>query len=118
MRQWFIRTGLLALMCAGLFSAVDQSSAEAAGRHRCAHCRNVNHAGNQDLFYNFYAMQRCGGNPAQLYVSPLPVPQHVGLTYITYQPMMPHHFLYRHHRTYHRYYNNGRGMTRTSVRWR
>ena len=55
---------------------------------------------------------------AQLYVAPMPVPAHVGHTYFTYQPLMPHEFLYKHKRSYHRYYNEGRGFTRTSVRWR
>jgi hypothetical protein len=59
----------------------------------------------------------CGGYPAQLYVSPRPVPPHVGHTYITYQPLMPHEFMYKHHRTYHQYYDNGRGLTRTYVKW-
>ncbi len=70
-----------------------------------------------DLFYNFYVHGPCGGYPAQMYVSPKPVPPHVGHTYITYQPLMPHEFMYKHHRTYHQYYDNGRGLTRTYVKW-
>jgi hypothetical protein len=35
-----------------------------------------------------------------LYVSPRPTPPMVGHTYITYQPLAPHEFLYLHHRTY------------------
>jgi hypothetical protein len=38
--------------------------------------------------------------PVALYVSPRPTPPMVGHTYITYQPLAPHEFLYRHHRTY------------------
>jgi hypothetical protein len=38
--------------------------------------------------------------PAALYVSPRPVPPMVGHTYITYQPVMPHEYLYTHHRVY------------------
>lgn len=68
-----------------------------------------------DLFYNFYAHGPCGGYPAQMYVSPKPVPPHVGHTYITYQPLMPHEFMYKHHRTYHQYYDGGRGLTRAKV---
>jgi len=68
-----------------------------------------------DLFYNFYAHGPCGGYPAQMYVSPRPVPPHVGHTYITYQPLMPHEFMYKHHRTYHQYYDGGRGLTRAKV---
>ena len=70
-----------------------------------------------DLFYNFYAHGPCGGYPAQMYVSPKPVPPHVGHTYITYQPLMPHEFMYKHHRTYHQYYDGGRGLTRAKVIW-
>lgn len=70
-----------------------------------------------DLFYNFYAHGPCGGYPAQMYISPKPVPPHVGHTYITYQPLMPHEFMYKHHRTYHQYYDSGRGLTRAKVIW-
>jgi hypothetical protein len=38
--------------------------------------------------------------PVALYVSPRPTPPLVGHTYITYQPLAPHEFLYTHHRTY------------------
>jgi hypothetical protein len=68
-----------------------------------------------DLFYNFYVHGPCGGYPAQMYVSPKPVPPNVGHTYITYQPLMPHEFMYKHHRTYHQYYDGGRGLTRAHV---
>jgi hypothetical protein len=57
-----------------------------------------------DLFYNYYvAPSRQGGIGAQLYPSPIPVPAHVGQTYITYQPLMPHEFMYPHSRVYRRY---------------
>ncbi len=71
--------------------------------------------GQPDLFYNYYAWPSCTGLGAELYVSPRPVPPHVGHTYITYQPLMPHEFMYQHHRTYHRYYNGGQGLNRTHV---
>ncbi len=41
----------------------------------------------------------------------------VGHTYYTYQPFMPHEMLYKHKRTYHRYYDEGRGLTRTHIRY-
>ena len=75
------------------------------------------HYGNPDLFYNFWAGPNCDGVSAQLYLSPRPVPSYVGHTVITYQPLMPHEFLYSHKRSYHRYYDEGRGMNRTSVKW-
>jgi len=52
-----------------------------------------------------------------LYPCPVPAPPSVGHTYITYQPLMPHEFLYRHRRTYTRMHPNGR-TTRTRVTWR
>ncbi|HEX4131111.1 MAG TPA: hypothetical protein VHZ24_13810 [Pirellulales bacterium] len=57
----------------------------------------------QDLFYNFYENGSWqGGIPVKMYPAPLPVPAYTGETYITYQPMMPHEFLYPHCRTYRR----------------
>ncbi len=73
--------------------------------------------GNPDLFYNFYVPNNGGGVPAPLYVAPYPVPQVVGQSYYTYQPLMPHEFMYPHTRTYHRYYDSGRGLDRTKVVW-
>jgi hypothetical protein len=73
--------------------------------------------GRPDLFYNGWVAPNCGGVGASLYLSPRPVPPYVGNTYITYQPLMPHEFLYHHHRGYHRYYNDGRGLNRTCVRY-
>ncbi len=70
-----------------------------------------------DLFYNFYVPPRSYGAPgAQLYVSPLPTPPYVGHTYITYQPLLPHEFLYQHHREYHTEHPNGT-WTNTHVTW-
>jgi len=79
-------------------------------------CRDMND-GNPDLFYNFYIGDGCDRVPAQMYISPQPVPPLVGHTYITYQPLMPHEFMYHHHHTYYRYYDGGRGMTRAAVHY-
>ena len=73
--------------------------------------------GQPDLFYNFYVPAVCDGVGASLYLAPRPVPPHVGYTYYTYQPLMPHEMLYGHSRNYHRYYHGGRGLTRTKVTW-
>ena len=74
-----------------------------------------------DLFYNYYvAPVPCGGygaEGAQLYLSPRPTPPLVGHTYVTYQPLMPHEFLYRHHRTYTRDNGPYAGLTKTHVFW-
>lgn len=58
-----------------------------------------------DLFYNYYVRPspRAGGVGADLYVAPVESPPHVGHTYYTYQPLMPHEFMYPHCRTYRRY---------------
>jgi hypothetical protein len=75
------------------------------------------HSTPGDLFYNFYVppvgYQSVG---AQLYPCPRPVPPVVGLTYITYQPLMPHEFLYHHSRTYMSYHDDAK-RTRTTVSW-
>ncbi|MHB0957809.1 MAG: hypothetical protein ACYC6N_05940 [Pirellulaceae bacterium] len=73
--------------------------------------------GQPDLFYNYYVPGTCGGVPAAAYIAPVPVPALVGHTYFTYQPFLPNELLYPHHRTYYRYYDQGRGLTRTSVSW-
>jgi hypothetical protein len=67
--------------------------------------------------YNYYVHPgQAGLVGAQLYVSPRPAPPLVGHTYITYPPLMPHEFLYQHHRVYETY-NPGSGWTKTRVRW-
>jgi hypothetical protein len=109
---------LFAAAAVAILSQIMTGEALAQCRHcqRASECRNPEH-GNPDLFYNFYVPPTCGGAGAQMYLAPQPVPPVVGYTYYTYQPLMPHEFLYRHHRRYHRYYNEGRGLTRTSVVW-
>ncbi|HTN74944.1 MAG TPA: hypothetical protein VL096_06845 [Pirellulaceae bacterium] len=128
-------TALGGLLLAGMTLFVSTASAQ-----ECANCRGGQHSGGMgsvaysgnpygpgpynchgrnypqpDLFYNFYAHGPCGGYPAQMYVAPKPVPANVGHTYITYQPFMPHEFMYKHHRTYHQYYDGGRGLTRAKM---
>ena len=70
-----------------------------------------------DLFYNFYVppvgYESVG---AELYPCPRPAPPLVGWTYFTYQPLMPHEFMYHHHREYTYYHADG-GRTVTSVSW-
>ena len=70
-----------------------------------------------DLFYNYYvAPTNPAGVPAQMYLSPRPVPAHVGHTWYTYQPFYPHENLYVHKRNYWAH-NPGGGWTRTKVHW-
>ena len=58
-----------------------------------------------------------GSVGAQLYPCPRPTPPLVGHTYVTYQPLMPHEFLYTHHRVYKTKHEDA-PPTRTSVHWR
>lgn len=79
--------------------------------------RRISYQRQKDLFYNYYAQPGPFYNtPGKLYVSPLPVPANVGHTYTTYQPYMPHEYMYRHKRSYYTY-NPGAGWTRTNVRY-
>ena len=82
----------------------------------CYGYRPFTEASQPDLFYNFYVPNNLG-SAAAAYPAPYPTPNIVGHTYYTYQPLMPHEFLYHHHRTYHQYYNGGMGLNRTSVHW-
>lgn len=79
--------------------------------------RTISYQSKQDLFYNYYEGPDPSGTTAALYVSPRPVPVHVGHTYTSYQPFMPHEYMYRHTRS-HYAYNPGAGWTRAKVRYR
>ena len=70
-----------------------------------------------DLFYNYYVPSVVpGGVGAQLYLCPRPTPPLVGHTYVTYEPLMPHEFLWRHSREYYRQHSDG-SCTKTLVMW-
>lgn len=73
--------------------------------------------GRPDLFYNYYTQGYNNRVNAQMYLAPLPVPPHVGHTFYTYQPFMPHEMLYKHVDRYHNYYDNGRGLNRTKAHY-
>ena len=70
-----------------------------------------------------YTTQGQGGLTAGKYNAPHPVPSHVGHSYRTYEPLMPHEMLYEHERNYFNYYNDnsfkggGPSLNVTSVRW-
>jgi hypothetical protein len=66
------------------------------------------------LFSNYYVGPP--GHPAQMYVSPRPTPPFVGHTWITYPPLSPHEFLYKHNRVYTRLNADGTTTT-TRVRY-
>lgn len=73
--------------------------------------------GQPDLFYNYYTQGYSNRVNAQMYLAPQPVPPHVGHTFYTYQPFMPHEMLYKHVDRYHNYYDNGRGTNRTKAHY-
>ena len=98
---------LAVLLVAWTVVVGDCQQAYAAGRRRTS----------PDLFYNYYVPPGPSGVlGAQLYVAPLPTPPLVGHTYYTYQPLMPHEWLYPHGRIYYRR-NPRAGWTRTMVVW-
>jgi hypothetical protein len=79
--------------------------------------RHISYQAQKDLFYNYYAQPGpYNGAAAQMYVCPRPVPANVGHTWVTYQPWMPHEYMYRHERSYYTY-NPGAGWRRTNVRY-
>lgn len=75
----------------------------------------VNGAG--DMFHNYYTQGYSNQASAEMFVSPRPIPAWVGHTYYTYQPFYPHHYMYWHKDTYHAYYDNSRGLNRTSAHY-
>jgi hypothetical protein len=74
-----------------------------------------------DLFYNYYVpgvpCNGYGAEGAQMYPCPRPTPPLVGHTFFTYQPLMPHEFLYKHHRCYYRDNGPYAGVTKAYVWW-
>lgn len=97
-------------LAAGLL-ACSLSPARADGYKRA-----ISYQNKQDLFYNFYEGPNPSGTATAMYVSPRPVPAYVGHTYITYQPFMPHEYLYKHTRT-HYSYGCGAGWSRAKIRY-
>lgn len=70
------------------------------------------------MSYNYYYPgYNAGILPARLYFSPRPVPLYVGYTYITYQALAPHEFLWPHARCYYQYHP-GSGTTVTTIKYR
>ncbi|QDV26169.1 hypothetical protein [Aureliella helgolandensis] len=78
---------------------------------------HAQHGGGSALFANQYTQGYANQATAQMYVAPVPVPAWAGHTYITYEPLAPHEFLYRHTDRYHNYYDGGRGLNRTKAHY-
>ncbi len=91
-------------------------SAQACRGKACYGYRPFTESSQPDLFYNYYVPNNQGA-AAAAYPAPYPTPSLIGHTYYTYQPFLPHEFMYTHRRTYHQYYDGGMGLNRTSVRW-
>ena len=108
MNRIVLRGAIVLAVCVAAWSVFSCGSQEAfAAGPRTA----------PDLFYNYYVPPGpMGGVGAQLYVCPVPTPPTVGHTYVTYQPLMPHEFLYQHRRTYNRCHPIA-GRTRTMIGW-
>jgi hypothetical protein len=97
-----LRTIVMAIAVSAAYSSVSDKTVSAQGPYP------------PDMFANYYVGPP--GVPAQLYVSPRPVPAFVGHTWITYQPLEPHEFLYHHKRTYLRHHP-GASPTKTTITW-
>ena len=92
------------IWCCSLFASQEASAQDWNSR--------IRYQQPSDLFYNHYVGPGPGGVPAQMYVSPQPVPPHVGHMYNTYQPFYPHEMMYHHKRSWYTYHA-GAGWTRT-----
>jgi hypothetical protein len=105
---------LLAVAIVVATAFATQAQAQPPGRLHQAWCNPYSEGYGGDLFYNQYWQGYCD-RPVGMYLAPYPTPPLVGHTYVTYQPLMPQEYLYKHHRSYHSYYNGGRGLNRTWV---
>lgn len=101
----------LAVVAIGLLHCCPTANAEGVWE------RSITYQDKNDLFANYYVGPCPCGTVAQMYISPVPVPANVGHTYTTYQPLMPHEFMYKHTRS-HYAHAPGAGWTRSKVRWR
>ena len=106
-----IRVMAIALIAAGV-TAVASSAHAVEGLYK----RQISYQNKQDLFYNFYEGPDPSGTTTAMYISPRPVPAHVGHTYTTYQPYMPHEYMYKHTRS-HYAHAPGAGWSRAKVRY-
>ena len=75
------------------------------------------------LFSQYTTQGGASQATAGMYPAPHPVPRHVGGSWYTYQPLMPHEMMYTHSRNYYNYYNDnafyggGASLNKTTVRW-
>ena len=90
-----------------------QAAQAAEGRWK----RIISYQSKSDLFANYQVGPCPCGIAAQMYLSPQPAPPHVGHTYTTYQPLMPHETMHKHTRSHYAHVP-GSGWTRSKVRYR
>ena len=110
-------TRISAAMIAVLVSLTFANCAHAQLKAGWDGQRRISYQQQKDLFYNYYAQPGpYNGAAAQMYTCPRPVPAHAGHTWVTYQPFMPHEFMYKHKRAYYTH-NPGAGWRRTNVRY-
>jgi hypothetical protein len=103
--------GVLTCLMSSLLDCAS-ASAEVEGRFK----RHISYQSKNDLFYNYYEGPAPSGTAAQMYISPLPVPANVGHTYTTYQPLMPHEYMYHHSRSHYAHVP-GAGWSRAKIRY-
>ncbi len=106
------RAGMVVCLVAGVLQCCQTAEA-VEGLWK----RHISYQDKNDLFANYYVGPNPSGTAAQMYISPLPVPPLVGHTYTTYQPWMPHEYLYKHTRSHYGYVP-GSGWTRSKIRYR
>lgn len=106
----FRRLPVIVLAIAAVSVAWTMSLDASAGRAEAAELVHFNNG------YGYYVHPGPGVLGAQLYLCPRPTPPLVGHTYITYQPLAPHEFLYRHHRVY-RVRHADDSRTKVRVSW-
>lgn len=108
----FTRAGLAVCLLA-IIGLSCQSAEAKEGRWK----RSISYQSKNDLFANYQVGPNPSGTAAQMYVSPQPVPPLVGHTYTTYQPWMPHEYLYKHTRSHYAHVP-GSGWSRAKIRYR
>jgi hypothetical protein len=117
MRQYGLRSAAIFVLAALMWFAAPLGASAEFPKNGWDGKRRISYQQQKDLFYNYYAQPGpFNGAAAAIYPAPRPVPPAVGWTWVTYQPFMPHEYMYRHERSYYTY-NRGAGWTRTNVRY-
>jgi len=107
----FFLAGLMTALLAGSWLCGSDANA-AEGRWK----RSISYQSKNDLFANYQVGSSPCGAAAAMYVSPRPIPANVGHTYTTYQPLMPHEFMYKHKRSNYAHVP-GAGWSRSKTRY-